>query len=214
MKEFKTILDNYNAEVIEKKSKFIANIFHVESKEEAENKIKEMKKKYYDARHNCIAYRVLQNEEVLERQSDDGEPSGTAGAPMLNIIQKQGLCNILVVVTRYFGGILLGTGGLVRCYSEACQDVIEIAEKVEQCLGIEMSVEVDYSNIESFKYYCKKNNIYIAKIEYSDIIYCIVQMEEEINSKMIQDIGEKKLDVKKSQILSMKIITKTGKNYQ
>ena len=79
--------------------------------------IKEIRKKYYDAKHNCIAYRIIENGRIVEKASDDGEPSGTAGAPMLNILQKNNLANVLIIVTRYFGGILLGTGGLVRAYS-------------------------------------------------------------------------------------------------
>ena len=108
---FKTILENTTSEIIEKKSKFIANVFCVENEEQANIKIKEIKRKHFDARHNCFAFRVMEDEKIIERFSDDGEPSGTAGAPMLNILQKNNLCNILVVVTRYFGGILLGTGG-------------------------------------------------------------------------------------------------------
>lgn len=124
---FKSIKENSTAEVVEKKSKFIANIFYVESREEAENIIKEINKKYHDARHNCYAYRVITSEGIIEKASDDGEPSGTAGAPMLNILSKNELLNVLVIVTRYFGGILLGTGGLVKAYSESCSLGLEKA---------------------------------------------------------------------------------------
>ena len=117
MEEFVTIKDNVQFELVEKKSRFIANLFYVESTQEAENVIKEIRKKYYDAKHNCIAYRIIENGRIVEKASDDGEPSGTAGAPMLNILQKNNLANVLIIVTRYFGGILLGTGGLVRAYS-------------------------------------------------------------------------------------------------
>ena len=99
---FYTILKDSFYELTEKKSKFIANLIYIDSKEEAENKIKEFKKKYHDARHNCSAYRVIENNIIYEKSSDDGEPSGTAGAPMLNILKKENYCNILVVVTRYF----------------------------------------------------------------------------------------------------------------
>ena len=118
---FKTtnITKNAEYELVEKKSKFIANAIYLESKEDAENKLNIIKRKYHDARHNCYAYRILEDDKISERSSDDGEPSGTAGGPMLNILQKNNLCNVLVVVTRYFGGILLGTGGLVRAYSGA-----------------------------------------------------------------------------------------------
>ena len=119
MGEFITILKDEIAEIVEKKSKFIANICYVESVQEAEEKIKSIKKEYHDARHNCVAYRVAENGQIVEKSSDDGEPSGTAGAPMLKLLLEQNLSNILVVVTRYFGGILLGTGGLVRAYSRS-----------------------------------------------------------------------------------------------
>ena len=125
MDEFITIMEDVQAEVVEKKSKFIANFFYIETVEQAEEIIKNTKKKYFDARHNCIAYRVVNDGQCVEKSSDDGEPSGTAGAPMLNILQKNGLANVLIIVTRYFGGILLGTGGLVRAYSDSLLKVIE-----------------------------------------------------------------------------------------
>ena len=150
MNEFITILKDETVEIVEKKSKFIANISYVESVEEAETKIKDIKKKYYDAKHNCIAYRVIENGRIVEKASDDGEPSGTAGGPMLNILQKNNLCNLVVVVTRYFGGILLGTGGLVRAYSDATQKAIEKSIKVSKIEGVEVEVKIDYANLEIF----------------------------------------------------------------
>ena len=132
MESFISIKDNIQNELVVKKSKFICNLIKVKTQEEAENMIKKMKKKYYDARHNCVAYRVMENEQIVEKSSDDGEPSGTAGGPMLNILKKNNLCNILVVVTRYFGGILLGTGGLVRAYSDVTLQAIDSIEKVEK----------------------------------------------------------------------------------
>ena len=107
MEQFMTILKDETTDIVEKKSKFIASIGYVENVETAEAKIREIKKKYYDAKHNCIAYRVIENGRVIEKASDDGEPSGTAGGPMLNILQKNNLCNLVVIVTRYFGCILL-----------------------------------------------------------------------------------------------------------
>ena len=104
-------------EIVEKKSRFIGTMFYVDSEEKAQAILKDIKKQYYDARHNCFAYRVMTENGVVERFSDDGEPSGTAGGPMLNILAKNNLCNVLVVVTRYFGGILLGTGGSLICFS-------------------------------------------------------------------------------------------------
>ena len=97
----KTIKKNTSSEIVEKKSKFIANLFYVQSQEEVEEKIKEVRKKYHDARHNCYAYSVMTKDGIVNKMSDDGEPSGTAGNPMLNIIQKKELINVLVIVTRY-----------------------------------------------------------------------------------------------------------------
>lgn len=212
MEEFITILKNETAEIVEKKSKFIANLFHVKSVEEAENRIKDIKKKYHDARHNCIAYRVAENGQIIEKSSDDGEPSGTAGGPMLNILQKNNLCNLVIVVTRYFGGILLGTGGLVRAYSEATQQAIEKSTKVIKVIGIEMTIELDYSNLEKFKYYCKNNNINIKKIDYMDNIILKIEMEEGVKEKIIDDIKNKKLNIQNFSEGERKCIDKFVEN--
>ena len=150
MENFLTINENIESEITVKKSKFICNLIKIEKQEEAEEQIKKIKKKYHDARHNCVAYRVQENDTIVEKASDDGEPSGTAGGPMLTILQKNNLCNVLVVVTRYFGGILLGTGGLVRAYSDSMQNVLELTEKVEKCIGLEFEAELEYNNLETF----------------------------------------------------------------
>ena len=163
---YNTIKENASYETVEKKSKFIGNVFYVESKEEAEIIIKEHKKKYHDARHNCWAYRVLDDNNIVEKSSDDGEPSGTAGAPMLNILSKENIVNTLVIVTRYFGGILLGTGGLVKAYSESTKLALEQAKitKIEE--GYIYKIEINYSDLDSFKYYLKNNEIKLVKEEY------------------------------------------------
>ena len=209
MGEFVTILTNESAEIVEKKSKFIANIFYVENTEEAEEKIKFIKKKYYDAKHNCIAYRVAENDKIVEKSSDDGEPSGTAGGPMLNILQKSNLCNVVVIVTRYFGGILLGTGGLVRAYSDATQKVIENCLKVYKVEGIEIEVKLDYSNLDIFKYYCKNNDIRITQIDYSEYIVLKIQMEKNRKNIFLKDIETKTINIKEYQVLQEKIINKS-----
>ncbi|MBR0427384.1 MAG: YigZ family protein [Clostridia bacterium] len=201
-----TIKEHIQSEIVEKKSKFIANIFFVESVEEAENKIKEMKKKYYDARHNCSSYRVLEEGKIVEKSSDDGEPSGTAGGPMLNILQKRDLVNVVVIVTRYFGGILLGTGGLVRAYSDVTQNAIEEAEKVVIILGKEFEVKVDYSNLEKLKYYARTNSINISKVEYGNEITCIIQISKENINKFLEDIEKKNLNIIKYKEIGEKYI--------
>ena len=209
MEQFYTIKNNVETEIVEKKSKFIANLIKVESKEEAEEKIQEIRKKYYDARHNCVAYRVLEDGRLEEKASDDGEPSGTAGGPMLNIFQKNNLSNVLIVVTRYFGGILLGTGGLVRAYSEALQKAIEESSLILKVSGIEMRLIVDYNNFEKFKYYCKNNNITIISAKYLEKIECKIQMELEKKEKFIKDYENKELNISNLEILSKKIIDKS-----
>lgn len=209
MKEFITIKENVQTEYVEKKSKFIANLFYVENAEEAEKLIKETKKKYFDARHNCIAYRVIEDDRLIEKSSDDGEPSGTAGAPMLNILQKNNLVNLLIIVTRYFGGILLGTGGLVRAYSSSLIQAIEDSEKVEKCLGQEMEILLEYSEFENFKYYCKNNKINIVDSEYNENIVCRIELEEVAKQKLVQDFEIKNIKIKNIKELSKKYITKS-----
>lgn len=209
MDNFITIKDNVQAELIEKKSKFIADLFYVETVKEAEEIINIIKKKYYDARHNCIAYRVLEQDRLIEKSSDDGEPSGTAGAPMLNILQKNNLVNVVAIVTRYFGGILLGTGGLVRAYSNSLLQTIEISEKVEKCYGQVLEVVLNYNEFENFKYYCKNNKINIVEAQYFENIVCKIEVEEKVNNQLINDYKTKKINLKNIKELSKKYITKS-----
>lgn len=179
MKSYNTIENEETSEILEKKSKFIANIMYIDKVEEAEAKLEEIRKKYYDARHNCYAYRVIDsNKSIIDRSSDDGEPSGTAGSPMLNILKKEELCNILVVVTRYFGGILLGTGGLVRAYSQATQDVIHKSRIILKQEGYEASIEIEYKDFEKLKYFCKVHEINIKEVEYLENIIAKLEMKK------------------------------------
>lgn len=177
--EFKTIKFDNCTEIVEKKSRFIANLIYVETEEEAINKIKEIKKKYYDARHNCFAYRVVEKDTIIQRSSDDGEPSGTAGAPMLNILEKNNIANVLVIVTRYFGGILLGTGGLVKAYSEATLKAIEENELDEREKGYEILFILSYQNVKQIEHYIKINNIKIIKKEYLDNVMILAELSQE-----------------------------------
>lgn len=209
MSEFITILKDEDAEIVEKKSKFIANISYVENVKDAEAKIKEIKKKYYDAKHNCIAYRVIEYGQIIEKASDDGEPSGTAGGPMLNILQKNNLCNLLVVVTRYFGGILLGTGGLVRAYSDVTQKAIEKCVKVYKVEGIEAEVKLDYTKLDVFIYYCKKNGINITKINYYENVVAKIEMEKNRKNIFLEDIETKNLNIEHFQLIGEKYINKS-----
>lgn len=210
--EFYTIDSSATAEIIEKKSRFIANAYNVESKEEAEEKIKQIKKKYYDAKHNCFAFSIIEENNVILKSSDDAEPSGTAGEPILNVIKKNNLKNILIVVTRYFGGILLGTGGLTRAYSNAASRVIEKCNIIKEEKGLEAIIELDYSENDKFKYYCEKNNIRITNIKYNENIkYNIELNDEEYNKLTLKNKTNNVnllFNVKKIEIICRKYVEK------
>ena len=185
---FKTIDKNVEAEIVEKKSKFIANVFYVESVQEAEELIKKVKKQHNEARHNCFAFSVFTKEGIVDRFSDDGEPSGTAGSPMLNIITSKKITNVLVVVTRYFGGILLGTGGLVRAYTGAFQEALEKVTVIEKELGVMAKFVVTYSDLDKLKYYLKQNDIDLVNTEFSENVEVYVDITEikleELNGRL------------------------------
>ena len=195
-------------EIVEKKSKFIGTLFYVQKEEDAQEIIKQTKKQYHDARHNCFAYRIMTENGVVERFSDDGEPSGTAGGPMLNILSKNNLCNVLIIVTRYFGGILLGTGGLVRAYSEATTKVINTASIANETIGMELEVEIEYTQLELLKYYCKKNNINIVNIIYENNIKCYLEVTDE-ELKDFLDKNKNDCNILEYKIIMRKNIRKT-----
>ena len=140
---YRVLLSGGEGEIVEKKSRFIATIRKCENEEEAVAFIEEMKKKYWDARHNCSAF-IIGSRGELTRCSDDGEPSGTAGRPMLEVLTGSGIRNIAVVVTRYFGGTLLGTGGLVRAYSHSAKIAVDAAERKKMCSCYPMEITSDY----------------------------------------------------------------------
>ena len=147
----KTIKEITSSEIIVNKSRFIATLLPISNKEEAIKFLEETRKKYFDARHNCFAYIIYdpkENSPLIKKSSDDGEPSGTAGAPILECLEGAGLVNVLCVVTRYFGGVLLGTGGLTRAYSSSCKESISKAqqEKIIKELheGYEINLELTY----------------------------------------------------------------------
>lgn len=205
---FKTINKNISAEIVEKKSKFIANVFYVETVEEAEEKVKEIKKKYFDARHNCFAYSVFTKDGIVNRFSDDGEPSGTAGGPMLNILNGKELTNLVVVVTRYFGGILLGTGGLIRAYTGAAQEALGKLEDVYKDLGLEAKLVTTYPELEKLKYYLKQNQIDITNTEYNETVEVFVDITEEKYNNILKakEKYELNFELIKTEILKEKYI--------
>lgn len=201
---FYTIKGECSAEITEKKSKFICNVFHVESVQEAEDKLNIIRKKYHDARHNCYVYKVV--EEDAFKASDDGEPSGTAGVPMLNIVNGRNLSNILVVVTRYFGGILLGTGGLVRAYSLATTTALDDSNIIKQEMGLEASFNVEYKELEEVKYHLKNRNIVISSQEYLENVKVFVEGREEDILKLQNEKLSERVELKDFVVLKKKYI--------
>lgn len=204
----KTIEKEVSSEIVEKKSKFIGNLFYVENAQEAEAKIEEIRKKYHDARHHCFAYRVIEDNHIIERASDDGEPSGTAGLPMLQLLNKNELVNVLTIVTRYFGGILLGTGGLVRAYSQATADAMKKASWISLEKGEVIKLPVSYQNLAYLQYYCRKNDISILETNFDEEPYIIFEITMDKKGKFLHEIEEKQFCIQKLEILREKYIQK------
>ena len=192
--KIKTIKEKVSFELEEKKSRFIACLIPVNSEKEAQEELNRIKDDNKQARHNCYAYRVMEKNEdnsynLRERASDDGEPQGTAGSPMLDLLKSKDLVNVILVVTRYFGGILLGTGGLVRAYTDSSIGAIENAEIVEKELGLIYKIEVDYSKQKDIEYTCNKNSINILNSDYQEKITYTLSSNEEA-SKKIEEITD------------------------
>ncbi len=177
--QYKTVYQGGEGEITEKKSKFIATVRPVKTEEEALAFLEEMKKKYWDARHNCYVYSIGKNREYT-RCSDDGEPSGTAGRPMLDVILGEDIYDVAVVVTRYFGGVLLGTGGLVRAYSKAVQEGLGNSTVIEKKYGYSLSVTTDYTGIGKLQYIAGERGLPILDSEYTDkvVLHLMVPSEE------------------------------------
>ena len=171
-------------EITEKKSRFIATVRPVESEDEAVRFINETKKKYWDARHNCSAF-VIGRRQELTRCSDDGEPAGTAGRPMLDVLLKENIHNAAVVVTRYFGGVLLGTGGLVRAYQQATKAGLSASEIIEKKDGAVLFIRTDYTGIGRLQYLFAQEKITVMDTAYeADVLVKAVIPEN--NKKRIE----------------------------
>jgi len=162
-----TIKDESMAEFVEKKSTFIGHGKRVESEEEAKEFIQKIKGMHKEARHNVYAYMIGQNRGI-QRYSDDGEPQGTGGIPMLEVLKKNNITDVIVVVTRYFGGVLLGTGGLARAYSKGTSLAIKEAGIVEKVNGICLEMVIEYDLLGKLQYLCAQENVHIENIEYTD----------------------------------------------
>lgn len=176
-------------EIVEKKSRFICNVLPINTEEEAIEFIEKTKKKYWDARHNCFAY-VIGERQQIQRCSDDGEPSGTAGKPMLDVLLGKKISNVVVVVTRYFGGILLGTGGLVRAYQKSTQEGLEASVVFEKCYGNQVSIQTDYNGIGKLQYIAATMELHTLDTEYTDKVIMKllvpVEQQDELEQKVIE----------------------------
>lgn len=190
MKEsYKTVLKEGSGELVEKRSRFIASVKPVKTEAEAMEFLEYTKKKYWDARHNVYAY-VLEDNNI-QRYSDDGEPAGTAGLPVLDMIKKEGLSNIIVVVTRYFGGILLGTGGLVHAYSRSAKLGVEAAIPINMVLCREISIICDYSMLGKVQSEVLMQNFALGNVEYSENVKVKAYVPESQTEKFVADIIDK-----------------------
>lgn len=185
----KKIIKNGQGEYIEKKSKFIAHIFNVESEQQAAAIIAGVKKKYWDARHNCYAY-ILGNKGEIQRFSDDGEPSGTAGKPILEVLSGNECSNCLCIVTRYFGGVLLGTGGLIRAYTSASKEALDDCLTGELVEGVHAYLDADYNYVGKIQHLCIQDDITVVNTEYSDNVIFELMMEKQVRQKFEKALTE------------------------
>lgn len=196
--EYKAVYEGGEGELIEKKSRFIATVIPAESEEEALAFIEAMKKKYWNATHNCSAY-VIGEKGQLKRCSDDGEPSGTAGRPMLEVLEGEGIRNVAVVVTRYFGGTLLGTGGLVRAYSASVKAGLASSVIITKIPGVKLKIETDYTGLGKIQYLLGEMGIRTLDSRYTDHVELDVlvpeTMLERVKAELIEGSnGQAKLE--------------------
>lgn len=189
MNHYKVVWQGGFGEITEKKSRFIATVEPVESEQEATAFISAMKKKYWDASHNCSAFTIGRNHE-LTRCSDDGEPSGTAGRPMLDVLLREDIHNVAVVVTRYFGGTLLGTGGLVRAYQKCTQAGLAQAIVIEKRQGYMLDIGTDYNGLGKIQYLLAQHNIPVMDTEYTDRVAIHAVVPAEIRELLAKEVTE------------------------
>ena len=189
LSKYRTVYIGEEAEIIEKKSRFIATVKPVKSEEEAIAFIEGLKKKYWNATHNCFAY-VIGERFQTQRCSDDGEPSGTAGRPMLDVLLGEEIHDTAVVVTRYFGGTLLGTGGLVRAYQSATKAGLEASTVITKMHGQKLCVVTDYTGLGKIQYILGQRGLTILNSEYTDQVALEVLLPEEEIKPVMAEITE------------------------
>lgn len=197
-----TIREYGEDEFIEKKSQFIGYAKRCETEEEAKEFVSEIKSMHKQATHNCWAYIVGKNMGI-QRYSDDGEPQGTAGIPILEVMKKSNVTDCAIVVTRYFGGIMLGAGGLTRAYTKGASIALKAGGVVEKVEGVEVSLEIDYDMIGKIQYMCGQNNWHIEDTEYTDkvVVHVLAELPvaEEIEKSSVE-VTNGKVIVTKSDV--------------
>ena len=176
-------------EIVEKKSRFIGQVFPVTKEEEALKLIEQTRKKYWDARHNCYAY-ILGEYGEITRCTDDGEPAGTAGRPILEVLQGEGIHDVLLIVTRYFGGTLLGTGGLVRAYSQAAKAGLSASQVLEKVRGHQLTIHTDYNGIGKLQYITAQSGIPVMDTQYGESVTMVLAVPIEDSDKLVKQITE------------------------
>ena len=189
LNQYKTVYSGGEAEIVEKKSRFIATVLPVKSEEEALSFIETMRKKYWNATHNCFAYVIGEHFQV-QRCSDDGEPSGTAGKPMLDVLLGEEIHDVAVVVTRYFGGTLLGTGGLVRAYSGATKEGLLASKVITKMYGKKYSIQTDYTGLGKIQYILGQRGLTVLDSIYTDKVELEVLLPVEEVRPVLEEITE------------------------
>ena len=189
MEAYRTVCGYGTGEIVEKKSRFIAEVFPVVSGDEVSGHIEKIKKEYWDARHHCWAYVIGQNPGT-ERMSDDGEPAGTAGKPILEVIRGRGLTDVLIVVTRYFGGTLLGTGGLVRAYTQAASEGLANAGILRKVPGVRLKIETDYTGLGKIQYLLTRREVSILDTVYTDRVEILTAAAYDTVESLKKEITE------------------------
>lgn len=189
--EYDVICEDVEGYYEEKKSKFLCYLHFAQSEEEASEFVSKIKKKHYDARHNCTAM-IIGPQKELQRSSDDGEPSGTAGKPMLEVLLGADITNVVCVVTRYFGGVLLGTGGLVKAYQCAVKDALENARNDKKIATItfctDIMVSIDYSQVNTLEYYIGNNDIKVVNKEYQQNVTYTLRAKADMEESIIDSL--------------------------
>lgn len=186
---YHTIYKSGTGEIIEKKSRFIAEAYPVSGEEEAFSHLEKVKKRYWDARHHCWAY-VIGKNPSMERMSDDGEPGGTAGKPILEMIRGKALTDVFIVVTRYFGGTLLGTGGLVRAYTSAAAEALSHTEIITRIHGFKLKITIDYTGLGKLQYLIGQRGLAVLDTVYTDQVELFVLVPDEEERELMKAVME------------------------